>query len=81
MTFDTLEVWNEYQYGKAYLDNVPGRPSVLKKKFRVWRANIPRECSNMRDRIRNTWAYVKLEHKNPCNYKTEFHDLMIHYFI
>jgi hypothetical protein len=81
VTFDTLEVWNEYQHGKACLDNVLGRPSSLKKKFRVWRANIPRDMNNMIDRIRNTWAYVKLEHSNPNNYKTEFHDLMVHYFI
>ena len=79
--FDTLEVWNEYQHGKTSLVNTMGRPSSLKKKFRVWRANIPRDSHNMRDRIRNTWAYVKLEHKNPSNYRTEFHDLMIHYFI
>lgn len=80
-TFDTLEVWNEYQYGKTSLVNTLGRPSSLKKKFRVWRANIPRDSHNMRDRIRNTWAYVKLEYKNPSNYKTEFHDLMVHYFV
>lgn len=80
-TFDTLEVWNEYQHGKSNLSNVLGKPSPLKKKFRVWRANIPRDIINNRDRIRNTWAYVKLEHSNPSNYKTEFHDLMVHYFI
>ena len=81
VTFDTLEVWNEYQHGITSLSNVLGRPSALKKKFRVWRANIPRDMSNMRDRIRNTWAYVKLEHANPSNYRTEFHDLLVHYFI
>ena len=80
-TFDTLEVWNEYQYGKSNLTNILGKPSPLKRKFRVWRANIPRDISNNRDRIRNTWAYIKLEHSNPSNYKTEFHDLMVHYFI
>lgn len=80
-TFDTLEVWNEYQQGKSNLSNVLGKPSPLKRKFRVWRANIPRDISNNRDRIRNTWAYIKLEHSNPSNYKTEFHDLMVHYFI
>lgn len=81
ITFDTLEVWNEYQRGIEYLINDKGKPSPLKKKFRVWRANIPRDIINNRDRIRNTWAYVKLEHSNPSNYKTEFHDLMVHYFI
>lgn len=81
ITFDTLKVWNEYQCGITSLDNILGRPSSLKRKFRIWRANIPRDINNMRDRIRNTWAYVKLEHANPSNYKTEFYDLMVHYFI
>jgi hypothetical protein len=80
-TFDTLEVWNEYQHGKSNLSNIFGKSSPLKRKFRVWRANVPRDSHNMRDRIRNTWAYIKLEHKNPSNYKTEFHDLMVHYFL
>src|SRR5574344_384405 len=59
-TFDTLDVWNEYQHGTESLINTKDKPSSLKRKFRVWRANIPRDNSNHRDRIRNTWAYVKL---------------------
>ena len=79
-TFDTLEVWNEYQKGSTCLDNNIG-PSPLKRKFRIWRANIPRDSHNMRDRIRNTWAYVKLSMKSPNKWRMEFHDLMVHYFI
>ena len=80
-TFDTLDVWNEYQHGTSTLSNVIGKPSSLKKKFRVWRANVPRDNSNKRDRIRNTWAYVKLSMNAPNTWKTEFHDMMVHYFI
>lgn len=81
-TFDTLEVWNEYQYGKTDLTNIKGRPSSLKKKFRVWRANIPRDNSNNRDRIRNTWAYIKLAKNNvDNNYRAELHDMIVSYFI
>lgn len=80
-TFDTLDVWNEYQHGTSTLTNVIGKPSPLKKKFRVWRANVPRDNSNKRDRIRNTWAYVKLSMNAPNTWKTEFHDIMVHYFI
>ena len=79
-TFDTLDVWNEYQHGTTPLTNLLGHPSPLKKKFRIWRANIPRATVNNRDRIRNTWAYIKLGMNTPNTYRTEFHDAIIHYF-
>ena len=80
-TFDTLDVWNEYQHGTSTLTNVIGKPSPLKKKFRVWRANIPRDNSNKMDRIRNTWAYVKLSMNTQNTWRTELHDIMVHYFM
>lgn len=79
-TFDTLDVWNEYQHGTTPLTNILGHPSPLKKKFRIWRANIPRAIVNNRDRIRNTWAYIKLGMNTPNTYRTVFHDAIIHYF-
>ena len=79
-TFDTLDVWNEYQHGTTPLTNLLGHPSPLKKKFRIWSANIPRAIVNNRDRIRNTWAYIKLGMNTPNTYRTEFHDAIIHYF-
>ena len=81
VTFDTLKVWNEYQSGTASLLNIKNKPSALKRKFRVWRAIIPRDDSNHRDRIRNTWAYIKLAWNNSNTYRTELHDLNIQYFI
>lgn len=80
-TFDTLDVWNEYQHGTSSLVMNRNKPSTLQKKFRVWRANVPRDNKNHRDRIRNTWAFVKLSMSNPSTYKTELHDVMVHYFI
>lgn len=41
-TFDQLDAWNEYQYGHYDLKDDKDKPSNLKKKFRIWRANIPR---------------------------------------
>lgn len=45
-TFDTLSIWNEYQLGVANLrtTNVNKRfyDACLKRKYRVWRAAIPR---------------------------------------
>lgn len=80
ITFDTLTVWNEYQTGTSELINLPNKPSSLKKKFRIWRANIPRDDRNGRDRIRNPWAYVKLSMETPNIFKTILHDINVHYF-
>ena len=63
-TFDTLTTWNEYQKGITTLTNVLGKPSPLKKKFRIWRTNIPRDISNNMDRMRNPWLYIKLSMEN-----------------
>ena len=79
-TFDTLKVWNEYQEGIADLTIEFGRPSILKKKFRIWRANIPRDKSNNRDRIRNPWAYLKLSKEKENTNKTILHDIVVSYF-
>ena len=79
-TFDTLTVWNEYQQGTSTLNNVLGRPSDLKRKFRIWRANIPRAKANGRDRMRNPWLYIKLSMEKENVNKTVLHDMIVHYF-
>ena len=80
-TFNQLDVWNEYQRGSCSLNFSKAYPSSLKKKFRIWRANIPRDNSNNRDRIRNTWAYIKLGMNIPNTWKTIFHDASVYYFM
>ena len=88
-TFDYLETWNEYQKGTANLADLQDKPANLKKKFRVWRANIPRNTTNQggdtlhrytRDRMRNPWLYIKLAKTTSNNYRTELHDLVVNYF-
>lgn len=92
-TFSHIEVWNEFQWNKSQLIqrtdipklHIPKQHSILKKKFRVWYTNIPRDISEPkdyiydgigqeiptrggismnryynRDRMRNTWMYLKL---------------------
>lgn len=77
-TFDVLNVWNEYQSGDQVLNYSHNTPSTLKKKFRIWRAEVPRN-NGTRDRIRNPWAYFKL-FKNPKNYnKLILHDIVVYY--
>lgn len=84
-TFDTLTVWNEYQQGTSILNNILGGPSDLKKKFRIWRANIPRanaigSTKKGRDRMRNPWLYIKLSMEEENVNKTVLHDMIVHYF-
>lgn len=58
--FDTVRVWDEYQdTGDIDLDFINDVPSNMKKKFRIWRMDIPRDKDNPRQRIRNTWVKVK----------------------
>lgn len=80
ITFNKLLVENEYQQGELELKYNKILPSTLKKKFRMWRTNIPRDKSNKRDRIRNPWIYLQLLKDVEDNYKTEFHDLLVYYF-
>ena len=80
-TFDWLWVKDEYQEGESALTWLKGYPSTLKKKFRIWYANIPRDKTSKRDRMRNTWLHLKLEKKNPGTERTVLHDLQVKYFI
>jgi hypothetical protein len=58
--FDTIRVWNEYQdTGDIDLRFIDDVPSNMKKKFRIWRMDIPRDKDHTRQRIRNTWTKVK----------------------
>lgn len=77
--FDKLTIKTEYQEGNE--DLVWNRPeaSSLKKKYRIWYANIPR-ADGTRDRIRNTWAKLKLKQSNPQTDRMELHDLVVKYF-
>ena len=83
-TFDTLEVENEYQYGISHLHFDKAKVSNLKRKFRIWRANIPRDTKDDTrgmNRIRNPWINLKLTKDTTGDYeRMEFHDLLVRYF-
>lgn len=80
-TFSSVRAWNEYQDTlQQPIGNVAAMtPNGIKKKFRMWRLNIPRNYGTM-DRIRNPWTYLKLE-KDTQNYngKMQLHDIQVHY--
>lgn len=79
--FDKFSVWNEYQYGDVSLD---GNPLLhpMKKKFRVWRFQVPRDNNSTHklDRIRSPWVHMKLENTRENNNKMVFHNMTVKYF-
>lgn len=90
--FDRLDVHDEYQDGTIVLqeNNNFGVIScpTLRKRFKVWRTIFPRDSSNGRDRIRNTWCTVKLSYglngkysDGIDKYRIELHDMMVNYFL
>ena len=77
--FTEFEVWNEYQYGINNLTKGRTYPN-FERKFRIWRADIPRDKSNSRDRIRNPWIYLKLNNTDNNNAKMVFHSFLVKYY-
>ncbi len=76
-TINKIHVWNEYQdsYEKPLILN-----SNISRKFRTWKLNIPRNNNN-RDRIKNSWTFIKLIFENEENNKIILHDTIIYYTI
>ena len=90
-TFDTLEVWNEYQGNEVNLEfNTRDFYPDNRRKFRIWRTDIPRDRKGTNNpfglnRMRNPWIYLKLEKDNSTleeghNERMEFHDLAVSYY-
>lgn len=76
-TLTHIQAYNEYQdSGKIPLEI--GRNKNLRRKFREWKANIPRDNRN---RIRNPWIFLKLSFENTNNYKLVLHDIVVSYTI
>lgn len=74
--FNIIRVDDEYQdTGEVVLDD-----TNMRKKFRVWRALIPRKKGS-RERIRNPWAKITLGMKNPDTKMTILHDLNVGYTV
>lgn len=75
--FNFIRVNNEYQDTGKVLFNA----SSLRKKFRVWRAIVPRKVNTM-ERIRNPWTKITLGNDNLSNFDlTILHDLSVNYTI
>lgn len=99
--FDTLDSWNEYQHGFA--DMIYQRNSFshhsrdnnasLKRRFRIWRCDIPRDNADLStdadfgvtrvkkhpsDRMCNPWLYMKLLKKAKSNPRESLQKTEIH---
>lgn len=80
--FDTLQAENEYQKGVKNLSkSITASRADAKKKFRVWRVDIPRDTAHPLHRIRNTWAKIKFTKDPRKNQRMELHDVNVQYFI
>ena len=80
-TFDILSIKNEYQEGIKEIHTVNENTHMyndLKRKFRQWRAIIPRELGT-RNRIVNPWVKLKIEKKYVGNEKAVLHFLNVKY--
>ena len=77
-SFTTIQVSNEYQ------DTEEHRfiNKELRKKFRVWRAIIPRDNrKGKRTRISNPWTKIKLKYDTEDNNKMVLHDMIVKYTV
>lgn len=79
-TFDTLTTWDEYQKNTQTLLYNQGVGSTLKKKFRIWYTQIPRDRTHILDRMRNPWLWLKLGMSEVNTNKTTLHDMKVYYY-
>ena len=62
--FDFIYATTSYQEGCEDLKVNKIKPSNMKRKFRIWRINLPREEGTM-NRLRDRWCRIQLHNTNP----------------
>lgn len=96
-TFDHIRVWTENQdtrsvrFSNSLSENPSRQPisydaaiSNLRKKFNVWRCQIPRDkiaTNTARARISNPWCYIKLSREDVQTERHEIMDIEVDYFM
>lgn len=96
ITFDHIQAWTENQNtGSVRFSNslkkLTGKQPVsynaamsnLRKKFNVWRCQIPRDklaTNSGRARISNPWCYIKLSREDAQTERLELLDVEVDYF-
>lgn len=85
--FDTIAAWNSYQKPADF--NLDGSDALYEwpasRRYNIWRYVIPRATYDdgeiTSDRIRNPFAFIKLERKLPSGNRAIIHDMVIYYDI
>lgn len=107
LPFASIEVWDEYQHGIMNLaeeggtkkekdyQHHEGDDEILKRRFRIWRQDIPRDNAPLdsdagknifrtkvqpMNRMRNPWLYLKLENAKETVHRVEIHDIAVGYY-
>ena len=75
-TLSNIKAWNNYQESNTVDLNLN---SNIKRRFRTWEANIPRDSANKLDRIRSPWCFIKFTFDNSNNNELILHPIDIHY--
>lgn len=85
-SFDKVVAFNEYQKGELDLTSSTIFAKDLKKKFRIWKGNIPRDGDSIvpkiygKDRMRNPWIHLKLIKEQPDDSRMVFHNMTVTYY-
>jgi hypothetical protein len=95
-TFDHIRVWTAIQdtqsvrFSNSLSESQSRQPisynaamSNLRKKFNVWRCQIPRDklaTNSGRARISNPWCYIKLSREDAQTERLELLDVEVDYF-
>ena len=83
--FTKIKTDNEFQSGEEELIYSPVGISNLKKRFNIWRANIPRANKSEEgygfNRIRNPWCKITLEYAGDSEIDMTLHDFVVYYNI
>jgi len=74
LPFNSIETWNEYQHGYTTLENMVGHSamvhggitSALKRKFRIWRCDIPRDNKDVNATTENPMGIYRKD-KHPLD--------------
>lgn len=75
-TINKIHCWNEYQ-DTTEKTLIVG--SNIKRKYRDWNLFIPRNASNILQRMRGQWLYCKLTYNNTNDYNLILHDVLLSY--
>lgn len=82
VTFNQIDVLNEYQNGTTNIIDLNSYRSKAKRRLRKWNFILPRE-SNSRNRINSSWVKIKLNFNKPSSdytyYDILLHDILISY--